>query len=97
MAQPEASLIPLGEGLSMKADEVTMHRDDSMPRKHPAMCRDVIFCPWKSAQVAITPSRTIADLRCGLWPLDPQIASRIAKSRKAVPNLPNPLAERYVT
>jgi hypothetical protein len=78
-------------------------------RKHRAMCRGVIFCPWKAVQVWITPSRChkfsaaqssrifLGDHRLTVWimaPRHPQIANRIAKSRKAVPNLPKPSSKK---
>jgi len=69
------------------------------------MCRGVMFCSWKAVQVWITPYRChifsaaqssrifLGDHRLTVWimaPRHPQIANRIAKSKKAVPNLAKP-------
>ena len=83
--------------------------DDSTPRKHRAMCRGVLFCLWKAVQVWITPSRChmssaaqssrifLGDHRLTVWimaPRHPQIANRIAKSKKAVQNLLKPFGRK---
>ena len=69
------------------------------------MCRGAIFCARKAVQVWNTPSRChmssaaqssrifLGDHRLTVWimaPRHPQIANRIAKSKKAVPNLAKP-------
>ena len=84
-------------------------RDDSTPRKHRAMCRGVLFCLWKAVQVWITPSRChmssaaqssrifLDDHRLTVWimaPRHPQIANRIAKSKKSVQNLLKPFGRK---
>jgi hypothetical protein len=70
-------------------------------RKHRAMCRGVIFCSWKAVQVWIIPSRChifsaaqssrifLLHHRLTVWIMAPR-HPHIAKSRKAVPNLPKP-------